>query len=103
MCPAPWRVPTSADFVALDICLGGTGNNRSNDEATVEKYLNNWGGSYGGNTNGSAMINVGLDGTYWSAMGNSYLAYSLVFNSGGTIYPQNSTSKYYGMQVRCVK
>jgi len=32
LCPHGWRVPTVADFVALDLALGGTGENRESSD-----------------------------------------------------------------------
>jgi uncharacterized protein (TIGR02145 family) len=105
MCPAPWKVPAKDDFIALDICLkgGGDGSNRTGDAATVEKYLNNWGGSYGGYALGSSMTYVGSVGYYWSSSENSSIAYRLHFTSSGGIGPQGSATMPNGFQVRCVK
>jgi hypothetical protein len=86
----------------LDKCFGGDGSHRTDDVATLEKDLMNWGGSYGGDAIGSSMNNVGSTGYYWSATENGSDAYNLTFNSGGLIYPQRNLNRYYGFQVRCV-
>jgi hypothetical protein len=61
LCPAPWSVPTHADFSALDRWLGGTGLNDQNCpcnrsmafnmclQLTVTSILNNSGTYYAGN------------------------------------------------------
>ena len=58
LCSSPWRVPTVQDFIDLDIALGGTGEGQSNftytgegryqDNAHAIKYVNLWGGTFGG-------------------------------------------------------
>jgi uncharacterized protein (TIGR02145 family) len=105
LCPSPWRVPTTDDFVALDIALGGTGEERYDEDPSWvnANYINKWGGSYGGFAHGSSMLNVGSHGDYWSSTKHGTTAYLLHFNSGGTIYPQNDSNRVNGFQVRCVK
>jgi uncharacterized protein (TIGR02145 family) len=104
LCPAPWRVPTRNDFVALDSALGGTGQWHEESESWVNaKYIDQWGGAFGGYAHGRSMPTVGTLGYYWSATeGTSPYAYNLGFNSSGRIYPQDGTNRNYGLQLRCV-
>lgn len=81
MCPAPWRVPKEADFIALDIAFEGTGGNYNADgsstcekldaeycEAQVRKYMA-WGLQFGGMRN-----HTGTGNGAWSyVQGNAYL------------------------------
>ncbi len=108
LCPSPWRVPTSSDFVTLDIALGGSGNSRSDDVATIAKYLNAsiWGGSWFG----GCLYNGALDGQgtwldMWSSTSyNSSLSYRLgMTTSYYQIIPAGATTRDYGLPLRCVK
>jgi uncharacterized protein (TIGR02145 family) len=60
LCPSPWRVPTSQDFIELDIALGGTGNTRTGATEFINAtYLNPsvWGGVYGGGYSDGSLTN----------------------------------------------
>jgi uncharacterized protein (TIGR02145 family) len=103
-----WRVPTKDDFINLDKALGGTGERRYNDETTSNKYLNDWGGEYGGycESNG-ARRGQGANAFYWSLTGvegSAYNIYALAFSSAGTNEPVYAGGmKSEGNAVRCVK
>jgi uncharacterized protein (TIGR02145 family) len=134
LCPKDWRVPTADDFWELYVALGGTmsryptkeeeaeaeratdvfkhtitlratypveGNNRS----LLDKYLNVWGGAYGGYFALGAIGAQNIIGLYWSqTMFDNNAGYYLNFNSGGVIMPQCRTSgKYQGNMLRCVR
>ena len=38
LCPAPWRVPSKADIVNMDLAMGGTGESQENVPGQVQKY-----------------------------------------------------------------
>jgi len=106
LCPPPWRVPTRQDFINLDIALGGSGG-RTNDNPThLEKYLNIWGGEFGGVAspfNGQLGIQH-YQGYYWS---QTQLAGTEVFNlrihHHGFVDSQNRSLKDPGYSLRCVR
>ncbi|MDR2938319.1 MAG: hypothetical protein LBU92_05220, partial [Prevotellaceae bacterium] len=50
LCPDGWRVPTSSEFIALDVALGGTGQNNQNALFSRSVYEKQWGIQYGGGT-----------------------------------------------------
>jgi uncharacterized protein (TIGR02145 family) len=105
LCPAPWRVPTKDDFIALDVALGGNGTNRMEDtEWVIVNYINTWGGAFGGLVYGvGSTFNQGAGAYYWSSEeSNANYAYYLNFNTSSVV-TQNYDGKNYGFQVRCVK
>jgi uncharacterized protein (TIGR02145 family) len=111
LCPSPWRVPDSEDFIALDLAMDGTGENRTETPEWVEEtYVQTWGGSYGGlaislpDYNGVGDIGTGA--YYWSTSDYSdNNAYALNFNTNGDAHPQSrgTSMKPFGFRVRCVK
>ncbi len=62
LCPAPWRVPSNEDFVALDIALGGSGSSTA-EPGHEDKYRNQWGLEWSGQAFNS-MISGGGIGSY---------------------------------------
>lgn len=94
LCPDGWRVPTAADFTALNTAIGGT----------LADYQSNWGAELGGSIwNGGYHATVGSQGKYWSqsAQGEEY-AYYLHLQSS-SVTPNQSAGKNYGHNLRCVK
>jgi uncharacterized protein (TIGR02145 family) len=110
LCPSPWRMPTKEDFMALDIALGGDGENRFNSADIINAgYMNTWGASYGGYSNatdGVPPMSMNMN-FYWSSTLDGDRAYVLCFAvllGGGALYPQGGPeSGHFGMQVRCIK
>ena len=111
LCPDGWRVPTVEDFKNLDIALGFTGENRGFDGASIQAYLEEWGGEFGGyvwvthDTEILTPVEVGTYACYWSQTEESDdRGHSLAF---GTAYmhvsPQGGGDKYNGFSLRCVK
>jgi uncharacterized protein (TIGR02145 family) len=105
LCPSPWRVPTLADFIALDNALGGNGTNRAESLSWVNStYGNQWGSVFGGYLEGGTLYNAGTVFSYWGAdTYSSSMAYHLRYWEDGTISPENSTQMSRGVQVRCIR
>jgi len=105
LCPAPWRVPTQQDFMDLDIALGGDGYG-SNDPILRNKYLSDWGGTYGGMCISSDWLDgQGSAAYYWSQSVDDIndMTWTLYFNSNGDSTPQYPISKTFGVTLRCVR
>ena len=105
ICPEGWRVPTAQDFTDLDIALGGSGSGQQNSAALRDKYLDTWGGAYGGYCSESygELNNQGLEAHYWSQTEDiyGYGYYSLLFRSDGVVYP--NIAGISGYSLRCVR
>jgi uncharacterized protein (TIGR02145 family) len=106
LCPTPWRVPTSADFCELDKALFITTTclNRADilPSTTTATYVAAWGGVYGGLADGLSVYFTGGFALYWtSSSRDAGLAYSFAYLSN-QIYPQRTSIKSYGLQIRCV-
>jgi hypothetical protein len=91
MCPDPWRVPTSQEFVTL------TSN------VTHTDLIERWG--YSGYAQGSNNItDLSTVTYYWSSTVNIvYASMMYCLNYGSSYLSVYSREKYYGLQVRCVK
>jgi uncharacterized protein (TIGR02145 family) len=110
LCPAPWRVPTCRDFRELDIALGGTGANLTDQAARFPMYVGNeanrWGGAYGGYAPGnSTLITQSTFGAYWSQtqLTGTNASYLGLLIATGAIVPQGSNAKHFGLALRCVR
>lgn len=109
LCPDGWHVPTAEDFSTLDITLHGSdvGTWYYTDTAVVRnKYINTWGGSYGGACSGSGALNSqDLSADYWSQSEYSRVGYGLClrFKSDGTVSPQGGNCMHFGLALRCVR
>ena len=118
LCPAPWRVPTTEDFAALDKALENNGKETVAEKSgygTVartaqemsqrDKYLKFWGGVYGGYClSDGALYYQGSTAYYWSQSEySSGMAYRLYFASNGEVYPQGDENKGIGISLRCVR
>jgi uncharacterized protein (TIGR02145 family) len=110
LCPDGWRVPTTQDFVNLDIALGGTGGARDDKlQFIYDTYLNYtvWGGAFSGicYENGS----LGAQGTsadYWSESpynASNGFCLRVTTSLAGFVGPQNWGRKDFGFMLRCVK
>jgi len=112
LCPAPWRVPTSQDFVNLDIALGGNATERRQEtinghswETQLSWFTQIWGGNFGGLTNPhGTMLGVTFWGEYWSMCeADTDFGLSLFFETEGSINPQHWNLKDHGLALRCVR
>lgn len=114
LCPDGWQVPSKADFVARDIALGGTGENRwaESNVALIEgQWLNPdvWGGELGGRMEGvgNYLFAQTMWGHYWAMDiapdGTDGNALSLSLSFDGEINPRQSAFKPNGFTLRCVK
>jgi uncharacterized protein (TIGR02145 family) len=104
LCPYPWRVPVRQDFIDLDIALGGNGSIQTNS-ILRDRYLNIWGGTYGGNSFGSVLNFQGWLGGYWSQSQDNdpNQGVNLSFWSSGSIWVDNGEIKNLGFTLRCVR
>ncbi|MBQ2695127.1 hypothetical protein IJG04_00600, partial [Candidatus Saccharibacteria bacterium] len=91
ICPANWRLPTSAELTTLEKTY------TSGATLTASPFL----GVYAGRYNNSSFYDGGSVGYYWSSTAyNSSLADRLYFGSSSAGI--NGTTKYYGYSIRCV-
>ena len=104
LCPTGWRVPTKDDFINLDKALGGTGRNNT-PQFVTEKFINTWGGAFGGYCYCSnTMEDQGSGAYYWSDTDyNDANAINFSFNTSGTIQLQSFSGKSFGFMLRCVR
>ncbi len=111
-CPDGFRVPTNAEWVAVDTyntekSKTGSWNNDSNygtarhwGDATTPEKLTLPAAGYRHNTDGE-LNSRGNFGYYWSSTENGSYAYGLLFLSSG-VNPANYSSRTYGYSVRCI-
>jgi len=105
LCPEPWRVPTHWDFISLDRTLGGGGRYQYNSNLR-QKYLNDWGGHYGGYCHSGGALDMDLDSWafYWSkSESNATSGFFLYFGHSNSVNPQRSYFKQFGLSLRCVR
>jgi len=126
LCPAPWRVPTSNDFFALDKALEkeakkmimemASNGAQIQEMSRVDRYIKIWGGAYEGycSSNG-LLLDQGSSANYWSQSDSHkysigfmfpkdyYYGDYLYFGSIGFVFPQNYTYKSFGHSLRCVR
>lgn len=121
LCPEPWHAPSTEEFVALDLALGGTGENFQPTNGLEDKYREQWGLEWVGQAFNSMISGGGIDngGANDVANGAGYWATN---DKGGVmgaalrvvdndlfatphpnIMPDASIIKQYGFLVRCVK
>lgn len=111
LCPGDWRVPSSQDFIDLDIALGGMGENvqfGAGDNYVDDTYFDAqvWGGVYGGSCNASgSLVNQGLTAYYWSRTTSPFVgdfAYALAVNTA-MVYLDFGYDKGIGYMLRCIR
>jgi hypothetical protein len=105
LCPEPWHVATSEDFINLDIALGGTGENRA--DVPIEwinaQYITVWGGTWGGLIFTTDPLGIGDGGFYWSSTFDGANIHGLSYSSLGNVNPDIFDTGGFGLQIRCVK
>jgi len=83
LCPAPWRLPDTADFIKLDKLLGGDGTGQDNSPI-LDEYINRWGATYGGSVGSNGFGGQGTSALYWSGTENrqetEVLPYGMAYN-----------------------
>ena len=114
LCPTPWRVPTTDDFKILHLALNGMdfdigafGKYDYIDTIVLNRYLNDWGGSYGGFCFWTGELEgKGRFNGYWSQseyIWDSNHGLNLQFYLSGAIDPQGRNVKTHGFTLRCVR
>ena len=105
-CPAGWRVPdggsngvwSKAGFA--DKIYDSTNEGMS---FSISSPSTTWYPASGYRLYDGSLVNVGGNGSYWSASPNSIYAYYLNFSYYGIVYPSSGGRRAYGQAVRCVK
>ena len=113
-CPAGWRVPDGGENGTWSKAKGGS----SDFNIASSSYGLNFGGTFGSDetvwypasgflSNDSGALNyVGGSGFYWSVTphpSDNSSAYYLIFYSDGRVSPSFSSSRSFGMSVRCLQ
>ena len=102
ICPKGWHLPTgntNGEFYNLNTAINsGSTSSPSGLMASPANFL------YSGSVNGSSVSYQGSNGRYWSSTAySSNYAYYLGFVSSYVIPGTDSSNKYYGFSVRCVR
>jgi uncharacterized protein (TIGR02145 family) len=104
LCPSPWRVPTSADFVALDKALGGSGGYENASVTWVtSNYVTKWGGVYAGYGLYTSVYEGGYSSSTWANSTTGNNGYVMLFRNDGSKSPLHNVAKSHGLLARCVK
>ncbi|MCL2027399.1 MAG: fibrobacter succinogenes major paralogous domain-containing protein [Bacteroidales bacterium] len=110
LCPNGWRVPTAEEFRTLNLALDGQDVELGysfTDTIIRDKYLNGWGGDYGGYCESNGMLHwQGSSAQYWSLSQTEHYtryAFLLHFDTSGYIHSLDAITKRYGFQLRCVR
>lgn len=101
--PEGWRLPTRHEWVMICEEFGQDEDEELSSSklaGTLNLRKNGW---LDNEDNDNKVFGKGSEGNYWSstAYSTSTHAYLLSFFTTD-VYPQNSFSKYYGFNVRCV-
>ncbi|MCL2414374.1 MAG: hypothetical protein FWC94_03885, partial [Bacteroidales bacterium] len=114
LCPYPWRVPTSQDFIDLDMNLGGTGMNSqvgvniigirgytANSGTNIAPTVGGiWGGVRFTAQSGFLTQESSL---YWSSTASATGAYLLGFSAGHVHAREHTISRSLGLTLRCIR
>ena len=113
LCPGPWRVPTRHDFVNLSIIFGTNGFGNQNNPTIRDKYINDWGGTFGGMTSQTnTLSDQDTRGFYWSQTGIDYYGIGLpvvptrlysIEISSSNFRPLTDEFLNRGFSLRCVR
>jgi uncharacterized protein (TIGR02145 family) len=97
MCPAPWHVPTYAEYATLINFLGASGG-----DGVYYPESSTWGGATAGYAESGGMYSVGSYSYYWTTSAQSdTMAWFLNMTGGNTRMAYGG--KAAGMQVKCVQ
>ena len=111
-CPSGWRVPDGGDNGVWSKALGLSSYFDTYD-GTNEGM--NFSGKFGSDQTiwypasgyryyyDGSLGNVGSDGYCWSGSPDDYFAYYLSFDYRGYVYPSHSSSRAYGLSIRCLQ
>jgi hypothetical protein len=106
LCPYPWRVPTVNDFITLDICFGGSGENRTNENLSwmINNYYTAWGAVVTGHGYKYEIAFGNVETSYSTtnviSSSQHYLGY---LDNTGSVSPQAIDWSLNGREVRCVR
>jgi uncharacterized protein (TIGR02145 family) len=109
LCPAPWRVPTAADFCNLDRILMGSGlcySHATTLDHLKATYIDVWGGTFnGGSGSRGTLFYGGEKAYYWSITEyDEFYAFYLHYDIHGSIKSQcTENTKSLGFSLRCVR
>ncbi len=110
LCPDGWRVPSSNDFRALNIALGGfdvePGLDYTDTVGAIDRYTNEWGADFGSICNNFIYLTkLEAVSGYWAV--NEYdnmEAFWIEINKAvSKVIPQSFWRKGYGLELRCVR
>jgi uncharacterized protein (TIGR02145 family) len=104
LCPAPWRVPTTQDYIDLDRKFGGSGENRTTAslaEFITPYYINQWGGVLAGYVYSTLLTQAGTRMLYWSNDGDGVRAVGIALQAGSCMWTAHSSLNAF--QLRCVR
>jgi len=99
LCPYPWRVPTTQDFINLHMAMGSSYD-------VQENYIERWGGTFGGFVDSDGTLLQSEWGHYWSQTQSSATgANNLSFCTHGNVLPSGYGAgfKGHGLPLRCVR
>jgi len=107
LCPYPWRVPTKQDFVNLNIALGGIEYNDQLSTIIQNKYLTDWGATYGGySVLRGSLWSQNNGAFYWSQSEiGAHNGYYLNFEQEDDMVEELTimSNKGLGLSLRCVR
>jgi uncharacterized protein (TIGR02145 family) len=103
LCNGNWRIPTLKDFIDLDVCLGGTGENGQAVDGGARYNGDAWGGTYGGHAGDDIIAHQGEMGFYWSSEVRSSVSVYRLYYHQTKVDVQTSGYAFYGFPVRCVR
>jgi uncharacterized protein (TIGR02145 family) len=104
LCPTPWRVPSSSDFVSLHFALAAPDHANSDEKTQIKRYIDVWGGVKAGFAQKASVVDNLTKLCYWSALrAHGDNAWSLSIDYAVTAADLITKSSELGLQVRCVK
>ena len=105
-CPAGWRVPDGGgNGIWSKAGFDDTTYDSTNEgiSFSISSPSKTWYPASGCRDVDGRLCDVGYAGSYWSASPSSYLAYCLVINNVGYVYPSSDWDRAEGYSVRCLQ